>query len=342
MRGSTIFSLVLSIVLAAVAVFGVQNYLDNERMAIAASAGLSQRPQAPQNTIVVARQALHFGQPVRAEDLRLLDWPSNTIPNGAFRSIEDVVGDENEARYVMATMETDEPILVSKITGPGQRATLSATLGEGMKAVSIRVNDVAGVAGFVRPGDRVDVMLTRVLRNNTEGEQTYVDVLLQGVKVIAVDQTADDRSAMASVVRTVTFEVTTGEAQKLTLAANVGSLSLALRNVASANVEQTQPITLANLGGGPVASVLQQEREAERLRQFEDLLRNVGTELSDRIGTMEEKLNREPETIVVEKEVVVEREVLLDPIESASQAPDYVVIGVSRNAKREEYRVQPN
>ena len=85
-----------------------------------------------------------------------------------------------------------------------------------MKAVSIRVNDVLGVAGFVLPGDRVDIMLTR----SDKAVGTYTDVLLQGVKVLAIDQTADDRADKPSVARTVTFEVSTQEAQKLTLAAN--------------------------------------------------------------------------------------------------------------------------
>ncbi|MGO7388837.1 Flp pilus assembly protein CpaB, partial [Rhizobium ruizarguesonis] len=92
-----------------------------------------------------------------------------------------------------------------------------------------------GVAGFVRPSDRVDVLLTRVVREPAGNDQTFVDVLLQGVKVLAVDQTADERKDEPSVVKTVTFEVTTDEAQRLTLGSSIGTLSLALRNIASAS-----------------------------------------------------------------------------------------------------------
>jgi pilus assembly protein CpaB len=139
-----------------------------------------------------------------------------------------------------------------------------------MKAISIRVNDVLGVAGFVRPSDRVDVLLTRVVRNQqNNSERTYVDVLLQGVKVLAVDQTADERKDEPSVVKTVTFEVTTDEAQRLTLGASIGTLSLALRHIASSDVEQTRPITVADLGGGVISTELKQPVQEKQLQIVE-------------------------------------------------------------------------
>jgi pilus assembly protein CpaB len=323
--------------LAIVAVFGVRSYLANQRDILAQRAGVVET--APKNTLLVAARSLRFGQPITPEDLTAIPWPSENLPAGAFATLGDILPKDGETRYVMSAIEKDEPVLASKITGPGQRATLSAALTEGMKAVSIRVNDVLGVAGFVLPGDRVDILLTRVIRNQADAEQTYVDVLLQGVKVLAVDQTADDRADKPSVVKTVTFEVTTGEAQQLTLAANVGTLSLALRNVASSGVEQTQPVTLADLGGGPMAQALknaQADEEESRLSDLEKLVRNVGDAIGTRLGEMEDKLEKEP--VVVEKEVFVERP---DPIVVASPKPDFVVIGVSRDTKREEYRVKP-
>ena len=94
-------------------------------------------------------------------------------------------------------------MLSSKITGPGQRATLSAMLSDGMKAVTIRVNDVEGVAGFVLPGERVDVVLTRTGEKNN----AVNDVVLQNVRVLAVDQLADQRADKPAVVQAVTLEV---------------------------------------------------------------------------------------------------------------------------------------
>jgi pilus assembly protein CpaB len=294
MNSSMLLRLGLSIVLAIAAVIGVRSYLAHQRSLLAGAQAM------PLNTIVVAGRPLRFGQPLRPEDVKTISWPSKEIPAGGFRSLPELLGKDGEpgeTRYAMSAIEIGEPILSSKITGPGQRATLSAALTEGMKAVSIRVNDVLGVAGFVLPGDRVDVLLMRSGRDASDGEQTYVDVLLQGVRVLAIDQTADDRADKPSVVKTITFEVTTSEAQQLTLAATVGTLSLALRNVASSGVEATEPVTLADLGGGRTAQALKNE-------------------------------GGEPTAEVV-------------PAVAVPSQPDFVVIGVSRNAKREEYRVRP-
>ena len=116
-------------------------------------------------------------------------------------------------------------MLALKVTGAGQRATLSALVKPGMKAVTIRVNDVEGVGGFVLPGDRVDVALTRQIDKTS----ATTEVVLQNAKVLAIDQSADERATKASVPKSVTLEVDTLEAQKLSLAATVGSLSLLLR-----------------------------------------------------------------------------------------------------------------
>src|SRR5207247_2597579 len=140
-------------------------------------------------------------------------------------------------------IEENEPILGSKITGPGQRATLSAMLRDGMKAVTIRVNDVEGVAGFVLPGDRVDVALTR--QNDKAGATS--DVVLQNARVLAIDQVADERSDKPSVVKAVTLEVDTPAAQKLSLAASIGTLSLMLRKAGEANPEFTRRVTTNDL-----------------------------------------------------------------------------------------------
>jgi pilus assembly protein CpaB len=200
-----------------------------------------------------------------------------------------------------------------------------------MKAVSIRVNDVLGVAGFVLPGDRVDIMLTRQARNSGTGQNdAFTDVLLQGVKVLAVAQNADDRSDKPSVVKTVTFEVSTVEAQKLTLAATVGSLSLALRNIASADVESVQPINITDLGGGPTAQALQQEKlrtqSEERLERLEQLVRNVDENVNERIEKVQTELA---------KPAAAPR-----PVGIPFGASQFTGVGVYRDAARIEYKVK--
>ena len=119
-----------------------------------------------------------------------MPWPDNALPAGAFGKIADLTSGK---RVVLMPIDINEAILASKITGPGQRATLSAMLSDGMKAVTIRVNDVEGVAGFVLPGDRVDVVLTRAGEKNN----AVNDVVLQNVRVLAVDQFADQTRRQA-------------------------------------------------------------------------------------------------------------------------------------------------
>src|ERR1700681_2862360 len=134
------------------------------------------------------------------------------MPSGAFNKISDVLS--GGRRVVLTAIEPNEPVLALKITGAGQRATLSALVRPGMKAVTIRVNDVEGVGGFVLPGDRVDVVLTRQL---DKGSAT-TEVVLQNAKVLAVDQISDERSAKAAVAKSITLEVSTIGAKKEGLA----------------------------------------------------------------------------------------------------------------------------
>jgi pilus assembly protein CpaB len=116
-----------------------------------------------------------------------------------------------------------------------------------MKAVTVRVNDVEGVAGFVLPGDRVDVLVTR--QQEEKGSNSN-DVVLQNIKVLAVDQIADERMDKPTLVKAVTLEVDTVAAQKLALAASVGNLALVLRKAGDSNEESSRRITLIDIGTG--------------------------------------------------------------------------------------------
>jgi pilus assembly protein CpaB len=238
MRANTIVMVVLAAVFGVAAVVLANMWLASQRSAVAAVS------EMPTETIVVAAAPLKLGDTLTADRLREIPWPAGAMPAGSFKTTKELLDDKNGIRQALQAIGVNEPILAPKITGPGQRATLSAVLGEGMRAVSIRVNDVLGVAGFVLPGDRVDILLTR---DGNGSEQSYVDVLLQSVKVLAVDQVADESKDNPTVVKAVTLEVDTKDAQKLTLAAGAGQLSLALRQVASGQGETTQRVTLADL-----------------------------------------------------------------------------------------------
>lgn len=240
MRKSTIVMVAFAVVFGLLAVFIAQAWLNGQAERRLRSLEAQKKPLST-STLVVAAQRLPFGVELGAEHLREVPWPAETMPQGAFATINELLSAGK--RVVLAPLEPNEPVLAIKITGPGQRATLSAIVGEGMKAVSVRVNDVEGVGGFVLPGDRVDVVLTRQLE---KGNAT-TEVVLQNARVLAVDQSADDRASKAAVAKAVTLEVDTIGAQKIWLAASVGSLSLLLRKAGEVSAEPTRRVTLDDL-----------------------------------------------------------------------------------------------
>jgi pilus assembly protein CpaB len=238
-RSSTIVMIGFAVVFGVLAVFIAQFWLHSQANKRAHNTP-EQKPLAMQ-TIVVAAKPLRFGTALTPELLREQPWPSQAVPTGAFTKIKDVLA--GGRRVVLSAIEANEPLLALKITGAGQRATLSALVKPGMKAVTIRVNDVDGVGGFVQPGDHVDVVLTRQV---DKGSAT-TEVVLQDTKVLAIDQVADDRATKAKVAKSVTLEVSTINAQKLWLASSVGSLSLLLRQAGDTTKFQTRQITLKDL-----------------------------------------------------------------------------------------------
>ena len=192
--------------------------------------------------VVAAAASLKFGDRLTKENLRLTDWPAGSVPEGTFLSIDELLGPQ--PRVALQAIQPNELVLAAKVTGPGQRASLSAVITSGMRAMTIRVNDVLGVAGFVLPGDRVDVMLTREIVQ----DQPITDVLLQNVRILGIDQRADQEDNKPDVVKAITIEVTPEQAQKITLAGTIGTLSLALRDVSNVELARVKPISLKDLG----------------------------------------------------------------------------------------------
>ena len=227
-----------AVVFGLLAVFIAQVWLNNQA---SLRAKVEPAKTIASQTVVVAKQPLRFGTELTAAMLQEVPWPSDALPNGAFAKVHDIMA--GGRRVVLAAIEANEPVLSLKITGPGQRATLSALVKPGMKAVTIRVNDVEGVGGFVLPGDHVDIVLTRQIEKGSATTQ----VVLQNTRVLAVDQTADERAQKAAVAKSVTLEVDTVDAQKLWLASSVGSLSLLLRKAGETAEVRTRKVTLEDL-----------------------------------------------------------------------------------------------
>ena len=240
MRKNTIVMVGIAVVFGLLAVFVAQGWLNYQ-------AELSRKTVAPKpqqvatRTIVVASAPMRFGTHVVPDSLREVSWPDAAIPAGTYSSIAELTA--GGKRIVLASIERNEPILRTKITGPGQKATLSAVIQDGMRAVTVRTNDVEGVAGFVLPGDHVDVLLTR----QSERASGMNDVVIQNARVLAVDQLADDAADRPTVARAVTLEVDTVAAQKIALAASLGSLSLMLRRAGEQHMDATRRITASDL-----------------------------------------------------------------------------------------------
>lgn len=194
--------------------------------------------------VVVATQELKFGEPVTEEMLKLVDWPKDAFPEGGFTSIEDIMSDEN--RRAVASIQPGEPILASKLTGKNGRAGLAGLIAEGKRAVTIPVDSVKGVGGFIQPGDFVDIVLTREVEGDDE-EESVAKIMMENVKVLSVDQDAGSRSSTARVASSVTLETDTKGAQKIALALNVGRLSLLLRGAGDTASGNTRELTAGNL-----------------------------------------------------------------------------------------------
>lgn len=215
MRRLGLIVLAVAILLGGGAIFGLLS-LQKGRSAGSNSTG-----------VVVAARTIELGQSLTPDMLRMQAWPADALPQGSFTQISELTG--GEARVALRTIEPNEPILSSRISGEGGRATLSATIAEGHRAVAIRVNDVVGVAGFVLPGDFVDVLLTRPEGRSYNDQSMRTDLLIAGVRVLAIDQIANESRNDPQVARAVTIEVTPEDGQKVALAGQIGTLTLALR-----------------------------------------------------------------------------------------------------------------
>jgi pilus assembly protein CpaB len=236
-------SLIAGVVLGVVAVLLMALYLRSERPGV----------QAQQlAAIVVSGADFTTGAPIRPEMLKVAQWPVGSVPDGAFTNVNDIYRGSTvpEDRVALKVLKSGEPILRTNISGFGGRATLSREVARGMRAVSISINDVSGVAGFILPGDHVDVMLTRQIVNGGP-EPLATDVILQNITVLGIDQLTDQERDKPQVARTVTVEVTTEQAQKLALAQQAGTLGLALRNAETLDQQPASRVKIPDLYGTP-------------------------------------------------------------------------------------------
>jgi pilus assembly protein CpaB len=191
--------------------------------------------------IAVASQDLDFGSPLTTDTVRLVNWPSQSVPPGAITDMSKFAGTDVAIRPIAQ----GEPILQSRIS---TRAVLSENIPDNLRAVTIPVNEVAGVAGFVTPGDVVDIMMTRTIPGGQDEKVTAV--VLENVQVIAIDRRASEKNTEPQELKMATLLVDQKGAQTLALASESGRLSMALRNVENQAVGGTQVVTTRDLPGG--------------------------------------------------------------------------------------------
>jgi pilus assembly protein CpaB len=218
MKRQTVIALAVAVVLGLVAVYLANSYIGRSDQLV---------QQAHQGTtkVAVAAVPLDYGIDITPDKVKFVDYPTTSIPAGAFSDFNQLAP-SGKRRVVLRPMAINEPILATKLAGEGLGPSISYLLPDGMRAAAVRINDVSGVAGFVQPMDTVDVLITRQMPGS---DAQATDVLLQAVKVIAIDQNAQGADGKPVLARTATLEVNPIDAQKLALAQNVGSLSLVLR-----------------------------------------------------------------------------------------------------------------
>lgn len=228
-----VISVVLGLVVTAMAVMWV-----------------GQKGSVSASKVAVAAMDIELGSRINPQMIKSIDWPSGSLPEGAFSEPKDL-----EGRVVKSSVQRGEPLLASKLAPVGTQGGLSAVIAEGKRAMTVRVNDVVGVAGFALPGNYVDVMVnTQQDRAQKSDENLQISkTVLEHVLVLAVAQEAGRDETKPKVVSAVTLELSPEDSEKLDLARSVGTLSLVLRNQIDKTPVVTAGITKKELFGEKTA-----------------------------------------------------------------------------------------
>jgi pilus assembly protein CpaB len=204
--------------------------------------------------VVVASGAIAYGTKLDASKLSVVRLPPGAVPQGAFATPAQILSQQGGAPVALTAIAAHEPLLPAKLSGPGARAIVSAGITEGMRGYTIAVTDTAGVGGHVLPGDRVDVIVTRqpptpkALKDLCDDcKLERADVVLQNVKVLGMDLNVDPTTTQSIVSHTATLEVSVQDAQKLAVATQVGTMSLALRRAGQADVTPVRAVGIGDL-----------------------------------------------------------------------------------------------
>jgi len=207
---------------------------------VLAAKWIQQQNASSGNKIAVATLDIQLGSRLTPQMVQMVEWPAGSVPAGAFNDDKALA-----ERVVKTTVSRGEPILESKLAPVGSRGGLSAVVEEGKRAITVRVNDVVGVAGFALPGNYVDIMVNTQEEGakTNDKDRTISKIVLEHILVLAVAQEASRDETKPKVVNAVTLEVTPEQAEKIDLARAVGTLSLVLRNQTDLDPAMTKGIT---------------------------------------------------------------------------------------------------
>ncbi|MEM9708057.1 MAG: Flp pilus assembly protein CpaB [Pseudomonadota bacterium] len=254
--------LLLGLGLAGFAVYLAQGYISNYESQLARERA-ARESMVPLVDIYIVNKQKRYGERLLPQDVQRVRWPEDAIPEGSFSSEEELFPDGPDvARSVMRTIEKHEAVLVGKVTGPGEEAGVSARLSAGMRAFAIRVDVTSGVSGFLRPGDRVDVYWSG---RSEIGEITRL--IEAAVRIIGVDQSADEDRTGPTVARTVTVEVNPNQAAALAQAQATGRLSLSLVGAEDQQVAESVQINQRDLLGIEGPAPVQRQEECFRIER---------------------------------------------------------------------------
>ena len=208
-------------------------------------------PMADAVSVVVAATDIPFGRKLEAGDLKVIKLPRNAAPADAFASVDLVLAqDHGGAPVALTPMVARETLLPAKLSGPGARQSVAAEIAPGMRAYAIAVSDVTSVGGHALPGDRVDVVLMRNTSTDDAKKILRSEVVIQNARLLGMGLNADPTSTKAETANTATLEVSVRDAQKLAIAADLGSLSLALRPNGASEIEPAGSVALGDVAGG--------------------------------------------------------------------------------------------
>lgn len=221
--------LVIGVALAGGAVMMAKNYIAAYQLELAKERA-AREAVVPTVEVIVAEKPLRYGESLTRESVRIVRWPENALPEGAFTDMNVLFPpDILERRVVLRAMERSEAIMAIKVTEPGQDAGITSRLERGKRAFTIRVDVASGVSGFLRPGDRVDVYWTGSIGDAVVGARGDVTRLIEpGVQLIAVDQSAGGDLEGATIARTVTVAASPEQVAALAQAQSTGKLTLSL------------------------------------------------------------------------------------------------------------------